>query len=255
MFGLIGPFEPPGNDINTTLLTCFCLMVAVVNIRSLKQGDAEKPGAKAARVDVNLVSFAGMALSYAVAYQSGAISGSFGQFWIVFHIVQTLVHFRLENEFVGMHQTTFDNMFKGTTNALDTVNSFMFLVYGAMMYLSVGLNLQFLHGTTISLMTLFGTLGPSPPSFISDASTCFGGAAALAAGVLNLPAFSGAEDKDYGEVRRVASTFFWVASIIGMANTPQSGTFYSVWTTVALVMALLLTAGSKESEGDRTKKD
>ena len=251
-FGLLSEFEMPPYDINTVALSFFSFYVGAVNILSLGRGNREKPGARIAREDMNMNCYGALSLTHLVAYMTGSLTGSAAVFWTVFAIVQFLVHVKIvSGNFSGIRSSMKDNLFKGdSVDGLDYINSVMFMLYGALMFLSMGLDLGFLQGIMSSMMTLFGLLEPSPPAISSGIATVFGGANALGVAALNLSAFAGsAEDRDYAEVRRCGSASFWAASVIGMASFPESGSFFSLWTAISLVMALLLTKKQTEEDG------
>lgn len=252
MFGILSPaIEDPSYDVTTVCLTSFCFAVGSVNLLALKQGAAEKPGARIAREDVNFISYAGLALTHLFAINNGFLSGSFGQFWVTFAIVQAIVHYRIVSSGFGgsARKTMHDNLFKGDTNNLDAVNAAMYVSYGVLFFLAVGLKLEFLQGIAASCMTLFGALGPDPPAFSYDMASIFGGACALGMAGLNVPAFAGAaENSDYADVRRIASIVFWLSSVIGFAALPVNGSFFTFWTAVSAVMAVLLSTKNTTSK-------
>ena len=251
-FGLLSTFEMPPYDINTVALSFFSFYVGAVNILSLGRGNREKPGARIAREDMNMNCYGALSVTYLVANMTGTLTGSVAIFWTVFAIVQFLVHVKIvSGNFSGIRSSMKDNLFKGdSVDGLDYINSVMFMLYGALMFLSMGLELGFLQGILSSMMTLFGLLEPSPPAISLGIATVFGGANALGVAALNLSAFAGsAEDRDYAEVRRCGSASFWAASVIGMASFPESGSFFSLWTAISLMMALLLTKKQSEESG------
>ena len=257
MFGVLSPApDVPTYDIVNVACTCFCLAVGVVNVLSLTEGAAEKPGAKIAREDLNMVTYGGMVIAYLVASQKGAFPGTYAMFWNALFFVEFLVHLKLVlGNFTGIRKTMGDNLFKGDVEALDLVNSACFILYGPMMFLAVGLRIDFLRGPMVSLMTLFGILEPAPQAFDYSNPAWFGGSAALGMAALSLAAFSGAaEDKDYAEIRRFASAVFWAGSIVSMSAFPESGSFYSVWITISLAFALLVTKKVSE-EAAKAKTD
>ncbi len=232
----------PPRNMNVLCLSCFCFCAGAVNLLSLKRGKDEKPGAIIAREDINMVTYGALSTTYILALKSGALSGSGPTFWTVFATVQFLAHYKIvSGNMGGIRKSMKDNLFKGTIGNVDLVNSVLFVMYGVMLFLSMGLNLEGLHGLMSSLMSLFGILEPSPPAITKNIATIFGGASALGVAALNLPGFAGAaEDKDYAQVRRFASVAFWAASVIGMSSFPESGSFYSVWVAFSLIMSLLL---------------
>ena len=242
-FGILSPdYEDPPYDINTVCLSSFCMAVSAVNLLALKEGNGEKSGARIAREDLNTIGFSASALAYIVAMVKGMLRGSFALFWTAFTTAIALGHYRIVSSGFGSTRKAMrDNLFKGTTNNLDAINGIMFMSYGVLFYLALGLNLEFLHGFCASAMTLFGMVGPDPPVFSYDQGSIFGGSCALSMAALNVPVFSGAaEDSDYAAVRRTASIVFWVSSIIGLAALPISGSFYTLWTTVSAILAVLL---------------
>jgi hypothetical protein len=251
-FGLLSNFEMPPYNINTVSLSFFCFYVGAVNVLSLSRGNREKPGARIAREDMNMNCYGALSVTYLVANMTGSLTGSGAVFWLVFAIVQFLTHVKIvSGNFGGIRTSMKCNLFKGGgVDSFDYINSVMFMLYGILMFLSMGLNLGFLQGFMSSMMTLFGLIEPSPPAISSGVATIFGGANALGVAALNLSAFAGsAEDRDYAEVRRCGSASFWAAAVIGMASFPESGSFFSVWTTISLVMALLLTKKQSEENG------
>lgn len=242
-FGILSPgHKEPSHDINTVCLASFIAALGAVNLLALKEGDAEKPGARIAREDLNFVTFSAMSLTFIVAMVNGMLVGTYGQFWTAFATVQALVHFRIVSSgFGSIRKAMRDNLFKGATDKLDAINSIMFISYGVLFFLALGLNLEFLQGFTASAMTMFGMVGPDPPAFIYHQASIYGGGCALGMAALNVPAFSGAaEDIDYAAVRRTASIVFWVSSIIGMASLPVNGSFYTVWSGASAILAVLL---------------
>lgn len=240
----------PPYDVNTLTLSFMSFYVGAVNVLSLSRGSTEKPGARIAREDINMITWGALAINHLIAYASGVESGSGAQFWMAFAIIQFLTHFKIvSGNFDGIRKTMSDNLFKGDADAVDFINSVMFIMYGALMFLSMGMELGFLRDLMVSMMTLFGMLEPSLPELSYGLATLFGGGNALGVALLNLPGLAGsAEDSDYAEVRRCGSVMFWAASIVGMASFPESGSFFSFWISVSLVMALLLT--KKQTEAD-----
>jgi len=242
-FGILTPdYEDPPYDINTACLSSFCMAIGTVNLLALKAGDAEKPGARIAREDLNTVGFVASSLAYIMAMMNGMLTGTFGQFWTAFTVVQALAHYRIVSSGFGSTRKAMkDNLFKGATDNLDAINGVMFISYGVLFFLALGLNLEFLQGLTASAMTMFGMIGPEPPAFTYHMASIFGGGCALGMAALNVPAFSGAaEDSDYAAVRRTASIVFWVSGLIGMAALPDNGSFYTLWSGTSAILAVLL---------------
>jgi len=250
-FGILTPgYEEPPYDITTVCLTSFTVAVAAVNLLALKEGDAEKPGARIAREDLNAVTFMAMTLTYIVAMVNGMLVGTFGQFWTAFVTVQALAHYRIVSSGFGSTRKAMrNNLFKGATDNLDAINSIMYMSYGVLYFLALGLNLEFLQGLAASAMTMFGVLGPDPPAFTYHMYSIYGGSCALGLAALSVPAFSGAaEDSDYAAVRRTASIVFWVSGLIAMAALPVNGSFYTFWSGTSAVLAVLLSAKNATSK-------
>jgi len=253
-FGILSDYEDPPYDSNTALFANFIAAVGFVNLLSLKAGDAEKPGARIAREDLNFMSSVGMALTYSLAMVKGVFTGTFAQFWTAFVIVLALGHYRIVSSGFGSTRKAMkDNLFKGATNNIDAISSGMFIFYGVMIFLALGLNLEFLHGFCASNMSFFGMLTPEPPAFVHHQAARYGGGCFLGMAALSVPAFSGAaEDSDYAAVRRTAHIAAHVAGIISMAALPVNGSAFTFWTAMSAVLAVLL---STKNTTLKTKAD
>lgn len=243
-FDILSPrLAEPVFDTTVGCLTSMCFACGAVNLLALKQGDAEKPGARIAREDLNTYGFIASAITYVMAYSKGLLVGSFGQFWTLFSIVMALGHYRLVSSDSGSTRKAIrDNLFKGPVDNLDALNSSMFIGYGTMFFLAVGLNLEFLHDFMASFMTMFGILSPTPPPFDYSMASVFGGACGIGLAGLALSAFAGAaEDSDYAAVRRNATMLFWAAFIVSQTAVPVHGSHFTFWNAVGVILVVLIT--------------
>lgn len=246
-------YSPYSYDVGVFAGGCFSLAVGAVNVRCLMNGfDKETDGAKAARQDVNFILYLAWLISFSKAIHEGIFGGSFAHVWDATFLVFAPAYLYIVKSEQAVRGPMFDALFKTPIgDRMDALIASLFVSYGMCMFLTMSLHLGFMQSFMSQFMCLFGMLEPCPGPFSYDLPTVSGGNWALAMFALNLPAFCGAqENKDYAEVRRFANLVFWCGSIVAFAKYPDTGSFYSVWTTLAVVFVVYLAKkGAGKDEG------
>ena len=250
MFGILSPTPL----VEYTLVGCggssFAQAVGAINLRAIILGGLsnESDGSKAARQDMNCVASVAMTFAFLLAAlrpDFEYMTGSFAGFWVLFMAIMAAGYILiLMKEFQTIRKPMSEHLFKGDIeDKVEAVNAFVFILYGVIMFISMGLHLPLTQPIISVLMTFFGLfkLDPSDTTITYSFDALAGGCWALGMAAINLITFSGSnENADYGQTRRQADIVFWVSSVIGFTNYPENGMFFTFWVTISLGLAIYL---------------
>ena len=259
-FGILSPTPVVEYNVAGLVAGCFGGAVGAVNMRALVKGlGNELQGSKAARQDMNSAICMAWLIGWTLAYFSSdweCISGSFGAAWLAFFLFLTLGYLNLVNsewdQFrAELSRTKFQSDYG---DKVDTVQGFLFVLYGITMFLTTTLHLGFMLGFAKLLMSMFGMLSPVPDSFGFTLETFAAGAWGMGMAILHsyVLLFGVSENKDIAKVRRYSAIVFWCNTVVAWNKYPETGSFYTFWVTFSLFMAIyqiFLNYNVKLSEG------
>ena len=238
----------------------FALPVGVVNVRALVNGlSNEKPGSKAARQDLNTLTWIGWLIAFGLAYLDDTIeyaTGTFGIAWLFQMIVLVVGNVLiLQTNFTPLRKKLNDGLFKdgifnNSNRFVDEWNGLIIMMYGSMMFLSAGVRLNIARNFLPNLMHMFGMLD-GPDSIMSSTNWVGVGLDSLGCGTfslgmaaLNLSAFTSAnmEDTDYATVRRYANLVFHIGHLVAFSNvgTGEGSSYFVFCTIVAITNVVML---------------
>jgi len=243
----------------------FALACGAVNLRALIQGlSNEKEGSKVARQDLNFITYAAQLTAFVVASLSSNegfsyFSGSFAIFWITILAVMAVGYgLIVRNNWTSMRGPMSKAAFNSDLeDKIEAFNGILFFIYGPGLYLTGSLHLGLMQSIMPHIMDCFGLLELSEASKVFNysletvAAGCFG----MGMAAINFYVLCGPDEfPEVGETRRFADIMFWAGQIVVFVNYPETGSFYTFWVALSVILVIYLTRknGSNAGEGYRS---